>query len=95
MRAKKILQVVAYDIENDRVRYKIAKLLEKYGARINFSVFECMFTPVQLEKVKETIGKMLNCKTDSVVFYTVCVNCYTKTIYMPDRRRKPTIVTHI
>ncbi|MDR2511358.1 MAG: CRISPR-associated endonuclease Cas2 [Bacteroidales bacterium] len=95
MRAKKILQVVVYDIENDRTRNKLSKLLEKYGKRVNFSVFECMFSPVQMEKVKDAVGKMLNPKTDSVVFYTVCVHCYVKTVYMPARKSKPEIVTSL
>ena len=95
MRAKKILQIVVYDIENDRTRNKLSKLLEKYGKRVNFSVFECLFSPVQMEKVKDTVGKMLNTKTDSVVFYTVCVNCYVKTIYMPAQKNRLEIVTTI
>jgi CRISPR-associated protein Cas2 len=46
-RATKIFCIVAYDVEDNRQRDKIAKLLEKYGIRINLSVFECMFTDTQ------------------------------------------------
>jgi CRISPR-associated protein Cas2 len=95
MRAKKILQVVAYDIENDRIRGKVAKMLEKYGYRVNYSVFECMFTPSQLEKARAAVCRMLDPATDSAVFYTVCVNCYTKTIYIPTRKHKPEVVVQI
>lgn len=86
MKAKRILQVVAYDIENDRKRNQIAKLLEKYGIRVNRSVFECMFTAVQLKKVQESIAGKIDRKTDSVVFYRICVDCYLKTVYMPDNK---------
>jgi CRISPR-associated protein Cas2 len=95
MRAKKILQIVVYDIENDRTRNKISKLLGRYGKRVNFSVFECMFSPSQMEKVKDDVGKMLNTKTDSAVFYTVCVNCYTKAVYLPERKNRTEIVTTV
>ena len=44
VKAKKIFCVVAYDIQDDRSRIQISKILEKYGTRINYSVFECMFT---------------------------------------------------
>jgi CRISPR-associated protein Cas2 len=87
VKAKRIFCVVAYDVEDDKKRNKIAKFLEKYGARVNYSVFECMFTPVQLEKAKDNIAKQIDRKTDSVVFYRICVNCYTKTVYMPDKQK--------
>jgi CRISPR-associated protein Cas2 len=41
-RAKRLFCVIAYDIQDDRKRAKVSKLLEKHGYRINFSVFECM-----------------------------------------------------
>ena len=87
MKAKKIFCVVAYDIENDRQRTKIAKLLEKFGTRINYSVFECLFTEKQLENTQVKIEKQVQSKKDSVVFYRICVECYTKTIHLPQRKR--------
>jgi CRISPR-associated protein Cas2 len=92
MKAKRILQIVAYDIEDDRKRNRIAKLLEKYGVRVNRSVFECMFTPAQLLKVKENIAGKIDRKTDSVVFYHICVDCFTKTVYLPPKKQKPETV---
>ena len=35
------MYVVSYDITSDRLRNKIAKTLEGYGTRIQYSVFEC------------------------------------------------------
>ena len=87
MKAKKIFCVVAYDIENDKQRTKIAKFLEKFGTRINYSVFECLFTEKQLKSTQEKIEKQIQSKKDSVVFYRICVECYTKTIYLPQRKR--------
>ena len=87
MKAKKIFCVVAYDIENDKQRTKIAKFLEKFGTRINYSVFECLFTEKQLKNMQEKIEKQIQSKKDSVVFYRICVECYTKTIHLPPRKR--------
>lgn len=92
VKAKRILQVIAYDIEDDRKRSKVAKLLEKYGARVNYSVFECMFTPVQLQKTKASVAKLIDTRTDSVVFYQICVDCYSKTVYMPDNKKEYNVV---
>ena len=56
-RAKKTFCVVAYDIKEDRKRARVSKILEKYGIRVNFSVFECMFTDIKLLQVQEKIKK--------------------------------------
>jgi len=32
--------IVAYDISNNKVRTQFSKFLEKYGVRVQFSVFE-------------------------------------------------------
>lgn len=87
VRAKKVFCVVAYDIKSDRHRARVSKILEKYGVRANYSVFECMFTPLQLVKVQEMLQKQIQEKDDSVIFYPMCVNCFTKTVYFPKRKR--------
>ncbi len=90
MEKKKEFYVVAYDIKNNRRRARVAKLLEKYGVRANYSVFECMFTPGQLKQVKSKMIFWSNTKTDSVIFYPCCLNCYAKIEYVPKvRERKP------
>lgn len=67
MKAKKIFCVVAYDIASDKHRNSVAKIIERYGKRINYSVFECVFTEVQWEKVREKIGKIVIGSEDRVV----------------------------
>ena len=86
-RAKKTFCVVAYDIKEDRKRARVSKILEKYGIRVNFSGFECMFTDIQLLKVQEKIKKILDKRSDTVIYYPICVNCYTKIIYQPAHRQ--------
>ncbi|NDV80192.1 CRISPR-associated endonuclease Cas2 [Dysgonomonas sp. 511] len=86
-RATKIFCIVAYDVEDNRQRDKISKLLEKYGMRINLSVFECMFTDTQYKKVKEDIERRIDKRTDTLVYYPICVSCFTKIVYQPDRRK--------
>ena len=86
-RAKKTFGVVASDIKEDRKRARVSKILEKYGIRVNFSVFECMFTDIQLLQVQEKIKKILDKRSDTVIYYPICVNCYTKIIYQPAHRQ--------
>ena len=60
MRAKKNFIVVAYDISDDRRRSRVAKILEKIGVRINFSVFECLLTDSQYERLKTDIATLVS-----------------------------------
>ena len=87
MRAKKNFVVIAYDIADDRRRNKVMKVLEKVGTRINLSVFECMLTNRQFEKLKKDIYDKINIKEDSVAYYPICVNCYTKILYQLPKAR--------
>ena len=73
------MYVVSYDITSDRRRNKIAKTLEGYGTRIQYSVFECRLTE---KKYKEMYRKLMQLMTDeedgSIRIYSVCGNCEGK-----------------
>lgn len=84
---RKKLVIVAYDIRHNRRRNKLAKFLEAYGNRINLSVFECMFTDAELTKTITTLGTIIDKGTDQVVYYTICQDCYTKTVMQPELKR--------
>jgi CRISPR-associated protein Cas2 len=86
VKAKHLFCVVAYDVQNDRNRSRIAKLLAQYGVRINRSVFECMFTHRQIASVHNKIAKMIDPHEDMVAYYTICVDCFTKIVYQPEKR---------
>jgi len=44
------LWVIAYDSPSNKRRRKLAKLLEGYGERLQWSVFECHLQPHQLRQ---------------------------------------------
>ena len=91
-RAKRIFCVVAYDVADDRRRKRISKALEKYGTRVNFSVFECMFTEIQFLKVQQLLKEKMKMKEDTIVYYPICVNCFTKIVYQPEYKKAINIV---
>lgn len=95
MRAKKNFVVVAYDVADDRRRSYVVNILEKVGVRINYSVFECLLTDAEFKKLQQRVGEKINSRDDRIVYYVVCVNCYTKIVYQPDRKIKYTKVTVI
>lgn len=83
MKQRKKLYVVAYDLQDDRSRNKVAKLLGRYGVRVNFSVFECLFTEKQLQSLLERMEKLIDKRTDRIIFYPICLNCYVGIIRQP------------
>lgn len=92
MRAKKIFYIVAYDVVDNKRRCRVSQLLEKYGIRVNYSVFECMFTERQFGTVQQKIKKLIHPKEDTVIYYPCCVNCFTKIVYQPCRRMVGNVV---
>lgn len=73
--------VIAYDIVRDKKRQQIAGLLEQYGRRVNYSVFECMLAKKDLERLRKEIGTIVDKRTDAVIYYTLCRDCFSKTAF--------------
>ena len=71
--------LITYDITNDKRRNKISSILEKYGKRVNESVFECELKGVSKKEllIKELLIK-LDTKNDSLRIYNICDNCLNK-----------------
>ena len=84
-RTRKHMVVIAYDITDD-------KLLEQYGSRINYSVFECMITHKEQNQLLLAAADIIDPKCDQVSVYHVCADCYAKTEYLPRHQKKPTAV---
>jgi len=91
-RAKKLFCVIAYDISDDKRRSQIVKILEKYGVRVNFSVFECMLTASQQSKVQKLLKEKMEEREDRIIIYPVCVNCFTKIVYQPATKKAVSMV---
>ena len=91
--SKSVFCVIAYDIADTKRRNKVIKLIKPYGARINYSVYECMFTISQFENIKLQISELILNNEDNVVYYRVCLNCFSHIIYQPERKttRKPIV----
>ena len=70
--------IVSYDISADKKRTKASKLLEDFGVRIQYSVFECELTKKELKELKAKLSEIINEKIDSVLFILQCENCKNK-----------------
>lgn len=71
--------VIAYDIVDDRRRNKIAKELENWGRRVQYSIFECELDAAQLATLQERLQPHI-ADEDSVRIYQLCQNCLGKSV---------------
>ena len=68
--------VISYDISKTKTRNKVAKLLEGYGRRIQYSVFECEIEEASYASLYEKLLKQtLESGTDSIRIYRLCKKC--------------------
>lgn len=68
--------IISYDISSDRRRRKVAQILEGYGYRVQFSVFECDLDARRLAELQRRLRPLVSKKADeSVRFYPLCAEC--------------------
>jgi CRISPR-associated protein Cas2 len=70
-----MLHLLAYDISCDKRRGKVAKLLEGYGFRAEFSVFEADLNPAELVFLKADLLKLVDAEEDKLFIYPICARC--------------------
>ncbi len=72
-----MLHVVAYDVVSDRRLYRVAKICEDYGVRIEKSVFECDLEEGEFERFWDRLGKVV-ADVDSVIDYPIAQSFRSK-----------------
>jgi CRISPR-associated protein Cas2 len=70
--------VVCYDVPDDVRRTRLAKLLDGYGVRVQYSVFEAVLDRGLFDKLVEELRAILDPQTDRVTIYIVCASCARK-----------------
>ena len=71
--------VVSYDISDDKRRRLVAKVLEEYGYRVQYSVFECELTGKQLRQMQKELRPLVKAKEmDNVRFYPLPADAVEK-----------------
>ncbi len=78
-----MMVLVTYDVDFSqpqgakRLR-KVAKLCERYGIRVQNSVFEMIIDPAQFIQIKESLSEIIDIQTDSLRFYRLGSKWETK-----------------
>ena len=70
--------IVSYDISNDKVRTRFSKFLEKFGYRLQYSVFKVKNSKRILNNIVAEIEEVFSKKfieTDSVMMFSLSKQC--------------------
>lgn len=93
------MYVISYDITNDSLRAKIAKELENYGVRAQYSVFECKIDRKRFRELYKKLCQLAESMEEgSIRAYELCENCTGKiqtigiTVCDPKYNREDVIV---
>jgi CRISPR-associated protein Cas2 len=63
--------LVSYDICHPKRLRRVAKAMEGFGTRIQFSVFECPLDDTRLQKLKAALHPLMNLEEDQVLFVSL------------------------
>lgn len=75
--------VVAYDVPEDKRRKHLADLLENFGDRVQYSVFEVTAKDDgDMRALLKKLKALINAKEDSVRLYPLCGSCVEKVIVL-------------
>lgn len=69
--------VITYDVADDRLRTRVARVLEGFGQRVQYSVFECHLEPGRYRRLRRRLSAVFEAAApgDSVRFYRLCAGC--------------------
>ena len=71
MASKRLRYLVSYDIANAKRLRRVAKTLESYGTRLQYSVFECPLDDLRLAQARAALAEIINVDHDQVLFVSL------------------------
>lgn len=74
--------MVSYDITDDTRRRRIQKILEGFGARVQYSVFECEISEPHYRELRTRVVDVMDGESAIVRFYNPCTSCSGKTDFI-------------
>jgi len=63
--------LVCYDISDEKRLRSVYKKMRGYGDHLQFSIFECQFTPEDLVRCRAELGEIIDHKADQVIFVSL------------------------
>jgi CRISPR-associated protein Cas2 len=63
--------LICYDICQPKRLRRVAKTMESYGTRLQYSVFECALDDLRLQKLRASLDPILHHDEDQVLFVSL------------------------
>lgn len=67
--------LITYDVPDDKPRTKLADLLQDYGSRVQYSVFEAWLKARQFAELRDRVAALMGDHRGEVRFYRLCALC--------------------
>jgi CRISPR-associated protein Cas2 len=68
--------VIAFDIVDDRTRYRVVRALRRYSVRVQKSVFEApRLPPNGFRRLRAELEALIDMEVDKVRYYFLCAAC--------------------
>ncbi|GFG50674.1 CRISPR-associated endonuclease Cas2 [Mycolicibacterium agri] len=82
--------LIAYDVTDDRRRAQLAKVLSKYGDRVQYSVFVVDTVPGRAVRMRVEVSQTIDSSQDSILFCDLGpVNTLSPRQFEFEGRRRP------
>jgi CRISPR-associated protein Cas2 len=75
-----MLVLVVYDVPDNKRRTKLAKFLEGYGRRVQYSVFECFLSLAEMKALHDKVRRRIKEDEDNVRFYWIPKDAVPRTL---------------
>lgn len=81
--------VACYDVPDSRRRNQIARCLDDFGRRVQYSVFEMVLTRPLFDNMVERLEQLVDPDQDRLLIYPLCASCSRKVRRMGRSRSEP------
>ena len=86
-RARRAHYLITYDVSDDSQRTRLSRLLEGYGDRVQYSVFEADLSRKEVQEILSAAAKLVS-ESDSLRLYPTCAEC-ARAVRILGRRYTP------
>ncbi|WP_246167892.1 CRISPR-associated endonuclease Cas2 [Thermosulfurimonas marina] len=60
----------------------MARVMEDFGVRVLYSVFECRLSPEEFAFMREAVEKIIDALEDRVRYYRLCESCRKPVVHL-------------
>jgi len=66
--------LVTYDVRDDARLRRVARLMEGYGERLQYSVFRCQLSATEFERLRWELTRLVQAE-DEILLIPLCEHC--------------------